>query len=273
MSEDFSMMPLLQPNKLFITENRDHTLYEYYLLGEIGHPEDYIDLCNALRTSRPEDRFILRFNSGGGQVRTGNQILNAINECEAETIGFIEHDCGSMCTFIFLACDTWGVSKYAEWFSHTVSGGNYGKECETFEASQFLRKQTHKRIKEEYSPFLTEAEIQAILTGTDIYLDADEIMERLEVYAEARDAQGCTNPDCTECSGEPMPSIDSIITDAVSSGVEQALDKLLKKYTLTEKEKPAKPQAKKPSRTKPAKPPEVLPDNPIVVGYDFTKGA
>ena len=243
MSEEMKLMPLMQPNKLFITENRDHTLYEYYLLGNIGDPEDYIDLCHALRNARPEDKFILRFNSGGGQVRTGNQILNALHECEALTIGFIEHDCGSMCTFLFLGCVTWGVSKYAEWFSHTVSGGNYGKECETFEASQFLRRQTHKRIREEYKSFLTEEEIEKILTGTDIYLDSEEIMSRLDGFAEAREVEGCNDPECENCNQESMPSIDSIIEDAVSSGVEKAVGNLLKKYELVER-------PKKPSRTK-----------------------
>lgn len=227
MTEDLKLMPLIQPNKLFVTENRDHTLYEYYLLGNIGDPEDYVELCHALRTARPEDKFILRFNSGGGQVRTGNQILNALHECEALTIGFIEHDCGSMCTFLFLACKTWGVSKYAEWFSHTVSGGNFGKECETFEASQFLRRQTHKRIREEYKYFLTDDEIEKILTGTDIYLDADEIMERLETFDEAREMQGCGNPDCLECGegvdGESEPKLDlfGMIKEAVREVMEE----------------------------------------------------
>lgn len=225
MSEDLKLMPLIQPNKLFVTENRDHTLYEYYLLGNIGDPEDYVELCHALRTARPEDKFILRFNSGGGQVRTGNQILNAIHEAECLVIGFIEHDCGSMCTFLFLACHTWGVSKYAEWFSHTVSGGNYGKECETFEASQFLRRQTHKRIREEYANFLTEEEIEKILTGTDIYLDADEIMERLEGFDEMRreNQESCS---CSECNldNEDEPKLDlfGMIEQAVRNVLEES---------------------------------------------------
>lgn len=237
MTEDLKILPMLQPNKLFITENREHTLYEYYLLGNIGDPEDYVELCHALRTARPEDKFILRFNSGGGQVRTGNQILNALHECEALTIGFIEHDCGSMCTFLFLACKTWGVSKYAEWFSHTVSGGNYGKECETFEASQFLRRQTHKRIREEYANFLTEEEIEKILTGTDIYLDADEIMERLEVFDEARSDMECS---CGECDidNEDSPKLDlfSMIEKAVRNVLEET--KPVPETTETLKEKP-----------------------------------
>ena len=93
MTEQLIQVP--QPNKLFVTDCGDHTLYEYYLVGVIGDPEEYTELCHALRSAKPEDHFVLRFNSGGGQVRTGNQIINALEECEAMTVGFIEHSCVS----------------------------------------------------------------------------------------------------------------------------------------------------------------------------------
>lgn len=240
---DSKMIPFMEPNKLFITEYHDHVRYDYYLVGEIGNPEEYLELCHALRSSSPADEFFLRFNSGGGQVRTGNQILNAIHECPATTIGFIEHDCGSMCTFLFLACDTWGVSKYAEFFSHTVSGGNWGKESETFEASQFLRRQTHSRVREEYANFLTSEEIENLLKGADYYFNADEIMERLDIFADAREAQGCNNPDCQECGidREPEPNFEELLSKAVAEGIAQHEKKKAaaeKKATRT-KAKPA----------------------------------
>lgn len=233
--EKMLTMPL-QPNKLFVTECGDHMLYEYYLVGEIGHPDEYLELCHALRSARPEDKFILRLNSGGGQVRTGNQIINALEESEAMTIGFIEHDCGSMCTFIFLACSTWGVSKYAEWFSHTVSGGNYGKESETFEASQFLRRQTHKRIRDDYKYFLTDEEIESVLKGSDIYLDADEIMDRLERFDEARNGD--------EEDMELPPSLDEIIKQAVAEGIKQHEAEKAKKEAKAKKAADRKPSPK-----------------------------
>lgn len=253
MSEELKMVPMIQPNKLFVTENRDHTLFEYYFVGYIGDPEEYIELCNALRAARPEDKFVLRFNSGGGQVRTGNQILNAIYECEATTIGFIENDCGSMTTFLFLACDTWGVSKYAEWFSHTISGGNYGKESETWEASQFLRRQTHKRIREEYNNFLTSDEIDKVIAGGDVYLDSDEIMERLQGFDEARAAQGCGNPECDSCGvdGEEE-SFD--LQDMIKEAVTEAVSDLRKDFDIVPKQKPT------PKRKSRAKPPEKVVD-------------
>lgn len=225
---DTKIMPFMEPNKLFVTEYHDHVRYDYYLVGEIGDPEEYLELCHALRSCTPSDEFFLRFNSGGGQVRTGNQILNCINECPGTTIGFIEHDCGSMTTFLFLACDTWGVSKYAEWFSHTVSGGNWGKESETFEASQFLRRQTHARVREEYANFLTPDEIDSLLKGADYYFNADEIMERLDVFADAREAQGCGKEGCMECGNEQeeMVTIDTIVENAVTKALDAHQKKL-----------------------------------------------
>lgn len=250
---DSKMMPFLEPNKLFVTEYHDHVRYDYYLVGEVGNPEEYLELCHALRSCTQADEFFLRFNSGGGQVRTGNQILNAIHECPATTIGFIEHDCGSMCTFLFLACDTWGVSKYAEFFSHTVSGGNYGKESETFEASQFLRRQTHSRVREEYANFLNSEEIENLLKGADYYFNADEIMERLEVFDEARQVQGCDNPDCEECGveREPEPNFEELLSKAVAEGIA-----LHEKKKLAAEKKASKPKAVKAAPVKPVEKPE-----------------
>lgn len=242
MSDDFKLLPMMQQNKTFTTEFRG-VRYDYYLTGVIGDPEEYLDLCNILRTASQQDEVVIRFNTPGGQVRTGNMIINAINESEANVIGFIESDCGSMGTYIFLACHTWGVSEAAEFFCHTCSSGSFGKEHETYEQAVFLRKQQHKLMWKRYSNFLTEEEIEKVISGSDVYLDANEIMERLEVYADARDSQGCNNPECTDCNQDSMPSIDNIITEAVASGVEQGLAAVLKKYELVER-------PKKPSRAK-----------------------
>ena len=149
---------MLQQNKTFTTEFRG-VRYEYYLTGVIGDPEEYLDLCNILRSASSQDEVIIRFNTPGGQVRTGNMIINAINESEATVVGFIESDCGSMGTYIFLACHTWGVSEAAEFFCHTCSSGSYGKEHETYEQAVFLRKQQHKLMRKRYANFLTEEEI------------------------------------------------------------------------------------------------------------------
>tara|TARA_Y100000114_G_C11764120_1_gene332414 strand:+ start:81847 stop:82620 length:774 start_codon:yes stop_codon:yes gene_type:complete len=240
MNEDMKLMPLLQQNKTFTTEFRG-VRYEYYLTGEIGDPEEYLDLCNILRSASAQDEVVIRINSPGGQVRTGNMIINAIAESEATVVGFIESDCGSMATFIFLACHTWGVSESAEFFAHTVSSMSFGKEHETYEQAVFMRKQQHKLMRDRYSNFLTDTEIDNIINGMDVYLDADQIMERLGNFAEARQQAGCQ---CGECEPDGMEGeiqefdLSTMIEDAVSTAVTKALDNLHKKYDITPKPNP-----------------------------------
>lgn len=209
------LMPNLQShNRLFQTEYRGVS-YEYYLTGEIGDPEEYNELCNLLRSANENDEIIIRINSIGGQCRSGVQIINAIEESAATVIGYIEGDCMSMATFVFLACSGFGVSKWAEFMAHTTSSGSWGKEHETYEQAAFLRKQTHKRIREGYKYFMTDDEIERIVAGQDVYLDADEIEARLPYYIEQRQADreakqkeayeryvesgGCGQEGCEEC--------------------------------------------------------------------------
>jgi len=241
---ELTLMPYVQNNKTFTTEFRG-VRYDYYLTGEIGHASEYVDLCNILRSASPQDEVVIRIRSGGGSVDTGNMIINAINESEANVIGFIESDCGSMATFIFLACDTWGVSDAAEFFCHTCSYGSWGKEHENFAQAEFIRKQSHKQMRKRYANFLTDLEIETVISGKDVYLDADEIMERLETYATARDEQGCGDPDCQECgitqNEIPEFNLEDIVAKAVEEGVTKAL------ATRDAKEKKA--QAKRPTKS------------------------
>lgn len=241
--EEMKIMPMMQQNKTFTTEFRG-VRYDYYLTGAIGDPEEYLDLCNILRTAGPQDEVIIRFNTPGGQVRTGNMIINAISESEATVVGFIESDCGSMGTYIFLACDTWAVSEAAEFFAHTCSYGTFGKESECFSQMEFMRKQQHKMIRKRYSNFLDEQQIETILLGGDIYLDSDEIMERLVGYAEARQAEGCGDENCTEC-GEQSEDSPFSIQDMIKEAVTEAISDLRKDFDFVPKQKPtSKPKSR-----------------------------
>ena len=131
--DDMEVLPIFhnQSQKL-LRKEMTSTLYEYYLVGDIGEPDDYIELCDILRSASPNDEVLIRFNSGGGLLSTGDMIINAINESQANVHGFIEHSCGSMATMIFLQCHSWSLSDSAEFFVHNASGGSFGKENENY---------------------------------------------------------------------------------------------------------------------------------------------
>lgn len=184
---DFDVFPLLPMSDMsnrLLRKEMVSILYEYYLVDDIGEPSDYVELCDALRSANENDQFVIRFNSDGGLLSTGDMVINAIKESQAHVHGFIEHSCGSMATMVFLACHSWSLSDSAEFFIHSASGGTVGKEHENYASIMFARKKLHRMVKERYSGFLTEKEIENVLNGQDYYFDAEEIADRLETYTE-----------------------------------------------------------------------------------------
>lgn len=182
--EMLPMFPMSDVSSRLLRKEMVSTLYEYYLVDDIGEPSDYVELCDALRSANENDQFVIRFNSDGGLLSTGDMVINAIKESQAHVHGFIEHSCGSMATMIFLSCHSWSLADSAEFFIHSASGGTVGKEHENYASIMFARKKLHRMVKERYSGFLTEKEIENVLNGQDYYFDAEEIADRLDTYNE-----------------------------------------------------------------------------------------
>lgn len=186
-NSDFDILPMFPMSDMsnrLLRKEMSSTLYEYYLVDEIGEPSDYVELCDVLRSASPNDEVLIRFNSGGGLLSTGDMIINAINDSQAHVHGYIEHSCDSMATMLFLACHSWSLSESAEFFIHSASGGTVGKEHENYASIMFARKKLHKMVRNRYAGFLTETEIENVLNGQDYYFDSEEIGERLESYTE-----------------------------------------------------------------------------------------
>jgi ATP-dependent protease ClpP protease subunit len=160
------------------------TLYEYYLVDDIGEASDYIQLCDVLRSASPNDEILIRINSGGGSLATANMIVNAIRESQAHVHGFIESTCASAATLIYLACHSYSLSEDADMMIHTSSSLYGGKEHEQHSYVTFSRKKIHKMVRDRYAGFLTEKEIENVLNGQDYYFDAEQIADRLDTYTE-----------------------------------------------------------------------------------------
>ena len=186
-NSDFDALPL-QPmpdmsNRL-LRKEMTSTLYEYYLVDDIGEASDYIELCDVLRSASPNDEILIRINSGGGSLATANMIVNSIRESQAHVHGFIESTCASAATLIYLSCHSYSLSEDADMMIHTSSSLYGGKEHEQHSYVTFSRKKIHKMVRNRYAGFLTEREIENVLNGQDYYFDSEEIGERLETYTE-----------------------------------------------------------------------------------------
>ena len=186
-NSDFDILPLFPMSDMsnrLLRKEMSSTLYEYYLVDDIGEPSDYIEICDVLRSASPNDEVLIRINSGGGSLATANMLVNAIRESQAHVRGFIESTCASAATLVYLACHSYSLSDDADMMIHTSSSMYGGKEHEQHSYVTFSRKKIHKMMRNRYAGFLTDVEIENVLNGQDYYFDSEEITERLENFTE-----------------------------------------------------------------------------------------
>lgn len=250
MTEDF--IPMFSPKNIFTTEVRG-SQHTYYLTGPITEPENYVDLCNILRSSGSQDEILIRINSRGGSVASERMIVNAVQESEANVVGFIEYDCMSAATGIFLACKQHGWAPHIQFMAHCAWWGAIGKNPDIKSQTEFGLKQMEEEIISTYSGLLDDRELELCNEGKEFWFGAKELERRMENFYEYQKSQPCDcgSADCPqnqrlalEEQEEDFPefSLEEIIEKAVEAGVKKALaaqDAKEKKLSKTKSPQPA----------------------------------
>lgn len=162
------------------------TLYEYYLTGEILRADHYIGWFDEIRNASEVDSVKIYINSVGGRVSTALQFLRVMEESAAHITCSIEGDCMSAATMIFLAADSFEISRHSSIMIHTYSGGVYGKGQEIHQQAQFEVVWSKKLLKDTYKDFLTPKEIKQVSEGRDIWLTSKETGKRCQNLLRAR---------------------------------------------------------------------------------------
>lgn len=252
MSEEF-MLPVVQQNNIFTTEVRG-TQFTYYITGPIREPENYVDLCNILRSAGPQDEVIIRLNSRGGLVSSERMIVNAIEESQALVRGFIEYDCMSAATGIFLAAHHHAWAEHIQFMVHCAFWGSIGKNPDVKSQTEFGVKQLEEEINSTYKGLLSDEELIQCNEGKEFWFGAKELEARMSGFLEYRNSLPCDCGD-SSCPRSPenmalleeeedfeVPTLEDIIQKAVEEGVTKALAERDRKEA---KKKPVKPKEPK----------------------------
>lgn len=165
---------------------RQHSLY---LSGPILEPQNYTKWFHLMRHCSEHDVIMLHINSQGGDASTAIQFMRAMVDCQGTVIASVEGNCMSAATMIFLSADVFQVSEHSMFMFHNYSGFSYGKGGEMFDSITHERKWSKGLLESCYKDFLTQDEINSMLDGKDIWMDADEAADRLVKRAELREKQ------------------------------------------------------------------------------------
>ena len=128
-------------------------LHEFYLTGEIGSAEDYVEWFDAIRHASEYDTIKIYINSSGGDLFTAIQFMRVLAESEAAIICSVEGACMSAATMIFMCADSFEVTPHSIFMFHNYSGGTIGKGGEMIDQLQHERKWSERLMKEIYSDF------------------------------------------------------------------------------------------------------------------------
>lgn len=229
--KDHTIIPVMQQNKTFISEVKG-TQYTYYLTGPIVEPDEYIDLCNILRNASPQDEVVIRINSRGGSVASERMIVNAIQECQANVKGFIEYDCMSAATGVFLACHEHYWADHIQFMAHCSWWGAVGKNPDIRSQTEFGLRQMDEEIIATYSGLLDENELKELNDGKEFWFGAEDLIERMEMFYDFH-ASRLADEDGQGDDVEEHKTLDQMIEEAVSSFYK----KLKKDFEITPKVK------------------------------------
>ena len=163
----------------YYKKTRAVQLLEIPIDEEIKGPSYYRSITQAIRDSSEGD--IIQFNicSPGGRLDGLMTILSATWKTEAQTEAHLDGFCDSAASMLALHCDSIFVSPLASMLVHNVAYGIGGKAADIKAHVDHFNAFSEKFFRETYKYFLSEEEIDKCLEGYQLYLDAEQIMERL----------------------------------------------------------------------------------------------
>lgn len=152
----------------------------------IEAPSYYRGVLKMMQDASAYDVVKFPINSNGGRLDGLASLLHGINTTEATTLAEIVGECNSAASILALACDQVIVGENASMLCHSARWGYAGKGSDVIAHANHCKKISDRLMKEVYADFLSDSEIESVLAGQELYLDADEIAERLSQREEIR---------------------------------------------------------------------------------------
>lgn len=190
----------------------------YFTDEGIGGTSQHINEIEAIRSAGPQD--ILEINvagNPGGSADCIMTIINALIETPAHTICILSGTNSSAATMIPLVCSEVVVTPYTAMMCHSVSGGSYGTMANQERSAVFFSKMYSEFMADIYEDFLSTEEIQDLKNGLEIYLNSENIQERLDrrqaLLAEESEEESCDDPTCPCHEEEEESSVEEFVVE------------------------------------------------------------
>lgn len=168
----------------------------------------------VLENAKEDDEVVIYLQTCGGSVHAGEAFIHALRKCAAPVHMVATGGVHSMGTQILLEADSIELSYGFNACIHCGSDGAGGNVNEYVTKAKFDIGFRDKQFREAYEGFLSEKELDAMLDGKDIWLDAEGWMKRalvrneyfrnkMEAMIEAEDAAIIDEIEAAEQDNKP----------------------------------------------------------------------
>ena len=161
--------------------------YIVNLTDDFDVPHSFDEVIALLANATEDDEITWNIVSSGGYIDSLEMLLAWKEMCAAKQIHVLTSSAASAATAFFLSpADQYLVFDTASFMIHESNYGSGGTASNVRRHTEHVDKKNDKFIRSTYKDFLDESEIEDVLKGVEIYLDADAIRERLSLREQKR---------------------------------------------------------------------------------------
>lgn len=161
----------------YIPERAGRWIIDLY--GPISSAEQFIPAIRILEAADEDNPVVINLQTPGGSLDATDALIHAMRKCKGHihivATGGV-HSCG---TLILMEADSFELSENFNSLIHCGSLGTGRINLNEYVSQTvFASKWMPNVFRKAYEGFLTEEELEAMIMGQDMWLDADEWMSR-----------------------------------------------------------------------------------------------
>ena len=157
------------------------------ITSDFDSSDTYDEVVALLSTATESDEIVWNVSSYGGFVNSLQMLMGWKAMCPAHQTHVLHSNADSCASVFFLSdADQYIVGDGATMFLHEIQAGVSGTTSNMIRHMEHLKETNESFIKKSYQDFVSEEEMNQILTGVELFFTADQIRERLQQREQKR---------------------------------------------------------------------------------------
>lgn len=210
--ENNPMSGLMNQRKMVSVETitQSFNIIRIYLTDEgVNGTDSHLDQLEAILDATSNDVIeVYCLGCGGGSADSIIMLLNALAQSPAHTVTILEGHNASAASMPMMVTDEVRIGMYSSVMFHNVAGGVIGNMTNNAEAAKFYEQHYNRFFADLYNHFFDESELSDLRKGLEIYLNAEQIRERLDNRQRILEEE-CDCDECSEQACEATPCDDT----------------------------------------------------------------